>query len=333
MKNAFLILFFLGLLCFAQSKEIAPVKSRITQIAQTYGFVEGQKYSLQIIAEKYPDLATEAKLAAFSFDSTALGGGFDGVKKEFKATFKDEWPIMKNHIDDNIKKNYSSAGITKDVAKSFLSEVKSRGKGELPQDILATLLSANSRYNKYPELELIEGWKQVFKSKGHSKSKGADFAVSLPASWSKKEGDRPNVIKTYTSNAGHGDVMCMFIVKDLSLTGGYKLTNKEIKELFQPDELKEFAPDGAKVVEAKYIVLDGEHAGFLVSDLIVRRLDFSVKIRQSTFFTYFMGQLISISFMVHSGLDEEVHESLQKQYRPTFMAIANTLVLNKKYKK
>jgi hypothetical protein len=226
-----------------------------------------------------------------------------------------------------------SENISKEQAVQFLEEVSQRAKGNLPDSIAATLLSANPRFSKNSELEMFEGWKQTFRTKAHPKAKGADISISFPRSWSSREGNRPNILQFYQSGAGHGDIMATILIKSLPLPENYKLTEADLKEIFQPSALKEMIPTGGSFVEAKRMVLDGNPAGFLVFDKIQSRLDFTIEMRSTQFLFVHDNNLITLQFMC-SKPKESKHslEEIFKQQLPTYRAVANTVVFDAQYK-
>lgn len=328
---AFTILISLGSVCVAQ--DLTPKEPRWKQLSQAYGFVLGQQASLELIEKKFPDLAQETKQSWFAFNSSALGESVKGVEVELSKELGAKWPELKEKLTSQMQEMIAGQQFTREQSSAFLAEVKLRAKGELPDSIRSALLSAHSRFSANPGLELTEGWKQTFRSKGHPKAKGADFSVSFPASFSKREGNRPNIIQFFQSAAGHGPIMCSLMVKDIPLPTGYKPSTEELKEFFQPSELKDMVPDGGTFIEAKYIVLDGSPAGMLVSDEVKQRLDISVTMRTTQFVTIQGTSMIFMQFMVGKMPDsKESLDDLQKKYLPTYRAIANTFVFNDKYK-
>jgi hypothetical protein len=315
------------------AQDVSPKEPRWKQLSQAYGFVLGQQASLELIERKFPDLAQGVKESWFAFNASALGESVEGVEAELSGELGDKWPEMKEKMSSQMKELIEGQQFTREQAIAFLSEVKLRGKGELPDSIRSALLSAHPRFSRNPGLELTEGWKQTFRTKGHQKAKGADFSVSFPASWSKREGNRPNIIQVFQSGAGHGPIMCNLMVKDIPLPAGYKPTPEELKEFFQPNELKDMVPEGGTFIDAKSIVLEGEPAGMLVSDQTMQRLDISLTMRMTQFVTIQDTSLIFIQFMVAKMPDStESLDELQKKYLPTYRAIANTFVFNEKYK-
>lgn len=335
MKTSAIIIALLSFvaLSLATAQDVTPKEPRWKQLSQAYGFVLGQQASRELVERKFPELTQDVKESWFAFNSSALGESVKGVETELSTQLGDKWPEMKKQLTSQMQKMVEGQQITSEQATTFLTEVKLRGKGELPESIRSALLSAHPRFSNNPGLELAEGWKQTFRTKGHPKAKGVDFSISFPASWSKREGHRPNIIQFFQSGAGHGPIMCSLMVKNIPLPAGYKLTEAESKEFFQPNELKDMVPEGETFVEAKSIVLDGSPAGMLVSDQTKQRLDISLTMRMTQFVSIQGSSMISIQFMVAETPDsKDSLDELQKKYLSTYRAVANTFVFNDKYK-
>lgn len=331
--RGFALLVTLFVVGITYGEEISTKEPRWKQLSQAYGYVLGQQTSLELIEQKFPDLSKDVNDAWFSFNSTALGKSAEGVEKELAKLLGDKWPQYQEMMAAQIDTLIKGQDFTRKEAVTFLEEVRHRAKGEIPSPILATLLSANPRYSRSPGLELAEGWKHTYRTKGHPKAKGVDFSVSFPASWSKREGERPNVIQVFQNNFGHGPIMGMLMVKNLPLPQGYKPTKSELKEFFQPTELKSLVPDSGTFVDAKTIALEGAPAGMLISDQVMQRLDITLPMRMIQFITIEGRSMIFIQFLISKmpGSKESLDE-LQRQYLPAFRLIANTFVLNDKYK-
>lgn len=306
---------------------------RWKQLSQAYGFVLGQQLTLEHIGKKFPDMATATKEAWFAFNSTALGESVKGVETELSIELGEKWPELKKSLTDHLSEVIAKQDFTSQSATQFLAEVKQRAKGNIPESIRSTLLSVHARYAKNPGLEIIDGWRQTFRTKGHAKAKGVDISVSFPSSWSKREGNRPNIVQVFRSGSGHGPIMCNLMVKTLPLPSGYKATQEELKELFQPNELRKMISDGAKILESKEISLEGSPAGMIVFDQTHKRLDFEFTIRMTQFITIHDSTMVFLQFMLtqEPGSDESLDE-MQKQFMPTFNIIANTYVWNDRYK-
>jgi hypothetical protein len=336
MKTLSAILFLLfatGITALFAQDAVDIKEPRWKQLSQAYGFVLGQQSSLELIEEKFPDMAAATKEAWFAFNSTALGESVKGVEAELSKELGEKWPEYKKTMADQISELIGKQEFTRQQATDFLAEVKQRAKGAIPEPIRSTLLSAHARYSKNPGLEIVDGWKQTFRTKGHAKAKGVDVSISLPASWSKREGNRPNIVQVFRSGAGHGPIMCNLMVKTLPLPAGYKPTTAELKELFQPAELKGMLPDGAMFIDAKEIALEGSPAGMLVFDQTQQRLDIKLKMRMTQFVVLHGNVMVFLQFMFVDMPDSGSSlDDLQKQFLPTFKIIANTYVWNDRYK-
>jgi hypothetical protein len=332
-QKLLLSLFLFSSVSFASGQDMTPKEPRWKQLSQAYGFICGQQASLELIGKKFPDLDKEVKQSWFAFNSSALGDSVKGVEAELSTDLGEKWPEMKEKIATQMTEMVRGQQFTREQATAFLADVKLRSKGELPESIRAVLLSAHPRYANNSGLEISEGWKQIFRTKDHPKAKGVDFSLSLPASWSKREGNRPNIIQFFQSKVGHGPIMCSIMIKTLPLPAGTVPSKDELKEFFQPNELKGMVPEGDKFIESKFIVLEGSPAGMLVSDATRQRMDFTLTTRMTQFITIQGASMIFIQFMVVKMPDlKESLDDLQKRYLPTYRAIANSFVYNDKYK-
>jgi hypothetical protein len=329
----FILLFASGFAHLLAQDAVDTKQPRWKQLCQAYGFVLGQESTLELIEKKFPDLTTATKEAWFAFNSTALGECVKGVEDELSKDLGEKWPEYKKMMADQMSDLTNKQEFTRQQASEFLAEVRKRAKGNIPESIRMSLLSAHPRYSKSPGLEIADGWKQTFRTKGHAKAKGVDVSISLPASWSKREGNRPNIVQVFHSGAGHGPIMCNLIIGTLPLPAGYKPTSAELKEYFQPAELRARLPEGASFIDAKEIVLEGSPAGMLVFDQTGQRLDIKFKMRMTQFEIIHGTSMVGLQFAIAdipgsaSSLDD-----LQKQFLPTFKMIANSYVCNDRYK-
>jgi hypothetical protein len=324
-----LILVFAGT---SYSEEVAIKEPRWKQLSQAYGFVLSQQASLEVIEKKFPLLRKDVKDAWFAFNSTALGESLNGVEKELSMLLGHKWVEYKKEMTAQIDSLFETQELTQEQAIAFLKEVNLRAKGDMPESILAVLLSAHPRFSINPEQEILNGWKQTFRTKNHSKAKGTDFSISFPISWSKREGNRPNIIQVFQSGSGHGPAMCVLIAKNIPLPTGTELSKEDLENFFQPSELKEMLPAGSTFIDAEKITLEGSPAGILISDQIEKRLDLEVIMRMTQFVTIYDNTMIFIQFTVSRTPEStETLEGLQKQFLPTFKAVANTFVLNNRY--
>jgi len=330
---ALLLLLSICFPAFLKAQESFDTKDpRWKQLGMAYGFVMGQQASLEKVELKFPSLSQEVRKAGFMFNTSALGEGFKGVEDELARTLGTKWPAHKEQMVSQLDVALGKDNPTLKQATEFLAEVSRRAKGEIPEIIRSVLLSTHPRYAKNPALEVVEGWKQTFRSKDHPKANGVDFSISIPLSWIKREGNRPNVMQVFRSGSGHGPIMCNLMVKDIPLPAGYILASQEIKDIFKPNELKDMVPEGGKYITAQELVLEGAPAGMLVCDMTEQRLDTTTTIRMTQFVTIHKNSMIFIQFNIFKlpGMEETL-DQLQSQFLPAFKTIVNSFVLNDRY--
>jgi hypothetical protein len=66
-----------------------------------------------------------------------------------------------------------------------------------------------------PVREFIDGGRTTFSTNDHPKTKGVNFTIAYPNSWAAAEGDRPNIVQKFTSEAGRGLEMAVIVTNDL----------------------------------------------------------------------------------------------------------------------
>ena len=237
----FLNLIFILAITLAQNTFAkAPKKPLYIDLTKTLGFIMGQRFSLNRIKAEYPRLLLQTKMAELEFNS-AFGIAEENIEKELKDIFKDKYPeyiaAMRKQLDTTLK----SQKITQDIAVQFLKEIKLRAAGEIPSPMLETLLSY--QFKERPDNEFLRGFKNIYRTKGHPKAKGLDLQIEYPRSWSKREGNRPNVIQFFSSNNRRGPAHALIMTRDLVKEAQGELSRQEIRALMTPDGSKELASE------------------------------------------------------------------------------------------
>jgi len=184
-----------------------------------------------------------------------------------------------------------------------------------------------------PAQEFLDGKITKFSTKNHSKSKGLSFEISVPKSWTSREGKRPNIIQFFKSADTESGAAMSLMVKDIPVPKGYVPTKKEIQELFAPNQLRTFVDDGATFIEGKAIMLEGQRGAMVISEQTIERLDLKLKLRMLGYTLFYKNKLIYIGFTVSGTEDKgkQIVENFNKM-KPLFLLIANSLVLTDKYK-
>lgn len=305
-------------------------KPKYKRVAEAYGFIIAQEYSLNRIRNEFPQFEIKTLNAQISFNST-FGKSKEGLKKYLTEYLgENEFKKYEEELIIEIKRVLHNQSLTEEIAVSFISEVENRAKGNIASTVLETILSI--QFFDRPQDELIFGFATIFKTKGHVKSKNTDWQIKVPKSWKAEEGDRPNIIQKFTSDYGSGNKSIMLIVKEMPLPKGYKITKKELIELYTEKEIKGMVPEGGKFISFTKMTFDNNIGAMLEFEQIVDRLDFNIKMRAVLFMfvkgdKWYLLQCNVGSEKVNSDLSLEM-----KKYIPLFKLVANTIVVNDQYK-
>jgi hypothetical protein len=297
-------------------------------LSRSYGFLLGQQAGFDFLIKNYPDLSSEAKIAKYKFDSSSLGLGAIGVKQELSELLGDDWDSFAIQLKLQNAETIKNNNVSRKEAVVFLQEVRDRASPGIffPEEICATILSANTEFIKNPELEISRGWKQDFRTKNHPKAKGVDFTISYPITWSKREGYRPNIIQFFQSQSDYGLVNSSLMVIHIP---GEVPTKDDYLEVFTS---KDLVPQGGKFIKSQELLIENLPAGMLVCDIKMQRLDVE-HIMRTTLFCIGMGNnMIQVQF----GLTEmpgsgDTLATLQKKYMPLYREVMNSLIINDLY--
>jgi hypothetical protein len=308
------------------------VKSPVyVDLSQTYGYYRGQKLSVERIQKEFPNLSARASHAQMAFD-LVFQSSYENIENELRKLLRQQWPTYKKQMHQKLTSTLGSTSISVTQADSFIRTVRLRAEGQIEPPILETLLAYNPEFQNNPAKELLRGFENTFRSKGHSKAKGVDFQIDYPKSWRVKEGKRPNIIKLFTSKNGHGLVSVILSVKNIPLPLGYELTDQEVDEIFSPQGLRETVPDGASFISAQPIILDNQKGGMVIFDQTLQRVDKKISFRSLQFLTIYRNKMIAIQCMVTTKTSN--NSDLNKQFsrlEPLFRLMANSFVIQSQY--
>jgi hypothetical protein len=332
MKRLFIILIFALSILTENPASSQEVRSSLTSdLTKTYGYYIGQKLSVEKIQNELPTLSARALQAQLEFD-LEFKGSYENIEKELQKLFHDRWTKYKSQLRSKFTSNLGSTSISKAQADAFIRTIRLRAKGQISPPILETLLSYNPKFQISPVKELMRGFKNTYRTKGHPKAKGVDFQIDYPRSWRAKEGRRPNVIQLMTSKNGRGLESIILMVKKLPLPSGYKITDQELDELFSQQGLREMLPKGANFISTQPIIMDNHKGGMMVFDQSLQRIDQKIFFRSLHFITLYEKKMIFIQCMV--GSQKADQRELTKRFRrlePLFKLVANSFIIQSQY--
>ena len=326
------IFFILG--SFASGQNPSAKQPRWKQLSAAYGFVAGQQFTLELIQKKFPDLSGDAKASWFAFNSSAIGESVKGVETELSSMLGNKWPELNSNMASQMKKIKEEQKLTRVDAIAFLNEVKFRAKGKLPDSIRSALLSAHPRYSKNRGLEMTEGWKKTFHSKGHAKAKGVKMKISYPSSWMAAEGSRPNTMQKFQGNKVQ-DGFVMLITKTLPAPYNKKLTIAEKRELASKEMAIESIPDGSKLISHKITKIDGEIAAMIEYEMVGEHVGFTIGQKIFIFIIPHNGAILFIQCSTGGDASKGMAE-IRNHYRAAkilFTLIANSCIFVDKWEK
>lgn len=303
-----------------------PTTAEVDALARAYGYLIGQQVTINKISAAFPEFNTLLSIYSNEFNSK-FGYAFKQLSTELEKKMAGNFERFKNDLDK--QSNNLHTNMTRTDAEIFISELERRSKGIIDSPVFETLLTYQFMNN--PVREFTSGYVRQYTTAGHPKSEGLTLQARLPASWLKKEGNRPNVVNSFVSNNGKGDEMILFMVRDLGLPRNYKLSELELREFYTETELKHMIPEGAVFIAAKPIKLDGNLGGQIIYSMRAQALDEQFNTQFVWFFTIHNNKMIMMQGAVHAADDEDI-ESRFRLFFPLFRIVATSMVLVDKYR-
>lgn len=335
---------------FAKNTFAEPIKKPLyIDLSRALGFVAGQNLSLDRIKDAYPALSLQIKKTKLEFNG-AFGVSERNIKKELENILKDKYPkyiaAMKRQLNITLKPQH----ITRNAADKFIKEVNSRAAGKLPSPILETLLSY--QFKERPVNEFLYGFKNIYRTKDNLKAKGLDLQIEYVKSWSKREGNRPNVIQFFRSDNGRGPASALIMVRDIvkEAQAQSELPLQEIKafmtfegskalalKAFSKNSLIEMANEmglsNIRDINTKRIVIDNWPGALLEFTGDKQRLDTTITIYNRTYVAIYKNYMIFLQCLVAKSPNDTKDDLKAKilQFNPLFRLMANSLIIQSQY--
>jgi len=301
--------------------------SSVKGIAQAYGFVLGQEYSLSRIESEFPELAMGVVLARSQF-----GGTFPDIQTKLETQLKNAmgekfFQETDASLRTQLRETIGRQKITSDIAANFLQQVKARSKGEIESPVLEYLLAV--KYADNPVAEYLDGFRQRYQTDGAGKSQGIKLVLQLPQSWAAKEGERPHIVKKWQSENGTGLEMMHLDIRD---GPGYNPTKKEMQDMVTSGEVRDFVPDGATYVDSGNFDLEGQTGYWLQMTMPVERAGVKMYQEALMYQLFFQGKAIGIMCQAGGPVNEKPKTiDAFKRIRPLCQQVLNSLVLTQAY--
>lgn len=296
-------------------------------IAQAYGFVLGQEFTLSEIAREFPESSVSVIMARAQFGST-----FPNIEKKLetqlrKAMGEKRFQETAANLRTKIQETLKGQQITKETAASFLTQVKDRSKGEIESPILEYLLAV--RYNNNLAGEFRDGFRQRYQTDGAGKARGIKLKLQLPLSWAAKEGERPHIVQKWVSENGTGSEIILLDIRDGE---DYTPSKEEIEDFIRTGEVKEVIPPDATYVAAGSFTIERQRGYWIQMTQQHERAE--MKLYQHILLYQFFFQGKAVGLMCSAGGSETERTSIDeafKRLRPVCQQALNSLVLMEAY--
>lgn len=331
MRLAFAFVLPLLLLSAASASQAASLshnRPALKSIARAYGFVSGQSLSLDLIAEAHPDLSAQVMRARLAFDS-AFPDVEDRLEGELRAAFGDQgFAQLRRDMFDKLIDLLQKQPMTDAQAREFLAEVQRRAHGEdIDGEVLDYLLAAT--YAGDPAAEFADGFRQRFRTDGSGKARGLKLRLQLPRSWKAADGERPHIVRKWTSEGGNGTSILMLDIRDAA---GYAPSKADIEQFIAGGGVRELAPQGGEVVEASAFTLETLPGYAAVLRTSAERAGLRMVSWMQMFQVFFRGKAVGV-MCTSVGLTTEAAKVEQdfRRIQPLCRQVANSLVLEQLY--
>src|SRR5690606_14168814 len=106
------------------------------------------------------------------------------------------------------------------------------------------------RYERNPEREMLDRYRQIFESDGTGKALGVKFRLDIPKSWVIKEGKRPHIHAIATSELGRGLESFIVDVREIDLQGDGPISLEEVNSFIKDGCVRDFLPQRAVYIDS-----------------------------------------------------------------------------------
>ena len=291
-------------------------------LGRTYGYLKGQKITLDRIRMEIPELETQVNLCEMEFN-LSFKNASERIYSDLKILLGKEFDLHEIEMNERLKSMNSNIELTTEIAIDFIEEVKQRAKGRIESPVLETLLSYEYIYS--PSKEFSDGYKESFSTENHVKSQGVNMNLKLPISWDRKEGDRPHIVQKFFSENGKGNEGVILQIQDIEEFNEY-----DINSFYSVNYLRQMVPANGEFIAAKKIVIDSLPAGQVIFKLKQEQLDFTLS---SEFIIYVMVIEKKLVYL-YCSVYEENTDALDEHFNsflPLFNMMANSIVIMNQY--
>ncbi len=314
---------------------------KIKDLSKIYGYYKGQEITIAKLKKEYPAYTRRIDIAELNWNirfKTVIEYSVNSFKDFFGVGYNDFQFKLDSSFNKQIAEQFNS-NIELDV-ESMVKELENRGKGILGSPFLELFLKYHPLYTKYPQKEFTDNYTQVFETNGEGKSKGLKIRFSIPASWGKLDGVRPNIVAKYSINRNDETWALVCVIQDASalpelsdsLINGVTIESIMKEELNQEyaDELAISLDATAKASGFKKITIDKHSAIQFNSEVTLERAGLNIS------FKHYVSQILYDNYIINLTLSAPIATG-EKQIQNTlaqeqlFSFILNSFVILSQY--
>jgi hypothetical protein len=244
-----------------------PSQKALNGLAGLYSYLSSQDLALRRIEQKFPEYGQAVHLAKLEFDSvypTAL----EKTKEKIVQLLGDgRGEDLIKTLDKNIEAIPNSNNTTT-AAINFLQTVANRSKGSIERENIKSFLHAIV-FHERPEAEMVDRFSRRFSTAGEPKAKGLEVSVRVPQSWEEREGNTPNTIRSWTSDAGTGLSELRILIQDF----GDRRTKEQIQRAIARKEYDGLLPKGAVVKKIQPTQSSNRYGWYADYEMVLQRVD------------------------------------------------------------
>lgn len=312
--------------CQAQTAVVKPPLAE--ELGKAWGYSEAIDRQLDHIATRFPALKPAATAARMTWD-IKWGQAAKQASVRLRSLAGSKWEYIQKDVMSKADGMIKTSALTEADAISYLRDVRAQTDGLPVSPVGAILLANDPGILSNPAIEIQKGFVSSFSTKGHPKAKSVSFSIKCPLSWLQEEGERPNIIQKWTSDHGHGSDVFLLIVKKLPGVP----SKDEALDLFTEASAREMVGKSGKLLRFSASKLEQQPVGIIQFTQSVQRLDASVTLKGTMYYLVVGDALVFLQGMCNLDLIPATERDAHVQkLGQLFNAIANTLVLESRYK-
>ena len=301
-------------------------------MARTYAYCFGQELSIERLSNKFPQLRKRLLTAQleFNFRFKPAVTTINQVLTEKNPS----WVESKANLHAALSKQINVKQMALDRAEAYAAEVENRARGEMPSPILETLLMFHPGYIRAPAEEYLAGFKREYRSDGLGKARGVKVGIVYPMSWKADESRRPNIVKKFVSENGHGLETVSIVILEVPSSVQSPVTAKDLEEIRQA-KMWESVAVGAKTLDSGAVRLLNQPAIWGEYTWTINQAGIDIEFHGFDLMFIYESRLVGVSFQnAISPLDSnETTQQKFERYAPLFQLMISSIDVFNRYEK